>query len=104
MIRRPPRSTLFPYTTLFRSEHLRLERPRWRQKLEQIVPLLRGDLGVGPRPEIGERDVVDRDFDAFGGSPVLRVLIEPHVLRGDEKAPLEGLPGFLGGVDPDGGG
>src|SRR5688500_19865535 len=26
MIRRPPRSTLFPYTTLFRS-HLRLRRP-----------------------------------------------------------------------------
>src|SRR2546423_7668982 len=25
MIRRPPRSTLFPYTTLFRSRH-----PRWR--------------------------------------------------------------------------
>src|SRR3712207_8120241 len=24
MIRRPPRSTLFPYTTLFRSEHARL--------------------------------------------------------------------------------
>src|SRR3712207_7062003 len=24
MIRRPPRSTLFPYTTLFRSHHLRL--------------------------------------------------------------------------------
>src|SRR5256885_6091435 len=23
MIRRPPRSTLFPYTTLFRSDHLR---------------------------------------------------------------------------------
>src|SRR3712207_9019171 len=30
MIRRPPRSTLFPYTTLFRSDHLgcrRAERP-----------------------------------------------------------------------------
>src|SRR5688572_31930310 len=25
MIRRPPRSTLFPYTTLFRSPHLRIE-------------------------------------------------------------------------------
>src|SRR2546422_5886421 len=25
MIRRPPRSTLFPYTTLFRSDHLLLE-------------------------------------------------------------------------------
>src|SRR3712207_8939939 len=28
MIRRPPRSTLFPYTTLFRSQALRLERAR----------------------------------------------------------------------------
>src|SRR2546425_7459525 len=26
MIRRPPRSTLFPYTTLFRSDHLRQHR------------------------------------------------------------------------------
>src|SRR2546427_6690557 len=26
MIRRPPRSTLFPYTTLFRSRHLRRDR------------------------------------------------------------------------------
>src|SRR3712207_8952464 len=31
MIRRPPRSTLFPYTTLFRSvEHARHRRPRRR--------------------------------------------------------------------------
>src|SRR2546427_7051675 len=29
MIRRPPRSTLFPYTTLFRSQS-RMERLRWR--------------------------------------------------------------------------
>src|SRR5256885_5419995 len=28
MIRRPPRSTLFPYTTLFRSLHRRLVLPR----------------------------------------------------------------------------
>src|SRR3712207_7148518 len=27
MIRRPPRSTLFPYTTLFRSQHAEAERP-----------------------------------------------------------------------------
>src|SRR2546430_12610916 len=27
MIRRPPRSTLFPYTTLFRSDHLLEARP-----------------------------------------------------------------------------
>src|SRR2546426_7838806 len=33
MIRRPPRSTLFPYTTLFRSRHVRdrhVPRGRWR--------------------------------------------------------------------------
>src|SRR3712207_665665 len=37
MIRRPPRSTLFPYTTLFRSHHLRLPgplrpRPSWPER------------------------------------------------------------------------
>src|SRR5205809_7181211 len=31
MIRRPPRSTLFPYTTLFRSPCLQLRRRRWRK-------------------------------------------------------------------------
>src|SRR3989449_3792532 len=39
MIRRPPRSTLFPYTTLFRSERERQERAeaeaRARQRAEQ---------------------------------------------------------------------
>src|SRR3712207_7021765 len=36
MIRRPPRSTLFPYTTLFRSlRHLR--RPQWRDQLGALV-------------------------------------------------------------------
>src|SRR5258705_9746596 len=33
MIRRPPRSTLFPYTTLFRSEDL------WRMEGEQATEL-----------------------------------------------------------------
>src|SRR2546427_2510324 len=34
MIRRPPRSTLFPYTTLFRSESLWLvERNEWAQRV-----------------------------------------------------------------------
>src|SRR2546427_1951529 len=30
MIRRPPRSTLFPYTTLFRSARLLLKRVQWK--------------------------------------------------------------------------
>src|SRR2546425_2098918 len=39
MIRRPPRSTLFPYTTLFRSRH-------GRKTIEYIVPQLEEILGV----------------------------------------------------------
>src|SRR5256886_16776015 len=39
MIRRPPRSTLFPYTTLFRSPEARLE-----------VALELGQVEVGPPP------------------------------------------------------
>src|SRR3712207_8097788 len=35
MIRRPPRSTLFPYTTLFRSS---LTLPSFREELEKGVP------------------------------------------------------------------
>src|SRR3712207_7214797 len=38
MIRRPPRSTLFPYTTLFRSARVRMEGRRGR------VPLVRHRL------------------------------------------------------------
>src|SRR5256885_3164155 len=49
MIRRPPRSTLFPYTTLFRSVHADRD-PRGR-----VVPVGGGDAG-------GEvRDGVRRD-------------------------------------------
>src|SRR2546427_9442334 len=50
MIRRPPRSTLFPYTTLFRSrvEWARLERdPDRRQTLRHLV--LQCDRVAAPR-------------------------------------------------------
>src|SRR3712207_7988357 len=43
MIRRPPRSTLFPYTTLFRSRRLRDGRPGG------AVPLHGSLLGAGAR-------------------------------------------------------
>src|SRR3712207_7288960 len=43
MIRRPPRSTLFPYTTLFRSRPL-AERKQIELKLDEVEPAtLRGD-------------------------------------------------------------
>src|SRR5688572_32697725 len=48
MMRRPPRSTLFPYTTLFRSEQVM----RWRKYLEcsdglTIAFAKKGKLGMG---------------------------------------------------------
>src|SRR5438067_9176003 len=38
MLRRPPRSTLFPYTTLFRSEPRALRRAALRDVAFEIVP------------------------------------------------------------------
>src|SRR2546429_6715672 len=52
MIRRPPRSTLFPYTTLFRSLHEQREQPergsKPRRALQQPAGLRRGRAGPGP--------------------------------------------------------
>src|SRR5438552_12766566 len=50
MIRRPPRSTLFPYTTLFRSQLGELE----HRGLEAL-------LALGREPDSGEAEVPHRD-------------------------------------------
>src|SRR5256884_2199605 len=53
MIRRPPRSTLFPYTTLFRSEQVLQQLPavreRGRDQLDQRLGIVRGDVLAGER-------------------------------------------------------
>src|SRR2546430_14623991 len=59
MIRRPPRSTLFPYTTLFRSGHTRasVESPH-RSRIHVAVLGGGGDLGLEgglPDPLAGGR-------------------------------------------------
>src|SRR3712207_6856174 len=55
MIRRPPRSTLFPYTTLFRSE----AQPRRRDALEIVGQgEEREDLVDRPRNELVPREQV----------------------------------------------
>src|SRR2546427_5167511 len=66
MIRRPPRSTLFPYTTLFRSAQVALEaggRRRWRRP--------RPGRGPGPAPvrqEGGGRGRPDRKSTRLNSS------------------------------------
>src|SRR5256885_5226532 len=57
MIRRPPRSTLFPYTTLFRSPHpAALDRPQNRiQDFTRRLGLFRSTFARGAgRPERSE--------------------------------------------------
>src|SRR5258708_16641013 len=55
MIRRPPRSTLFPYTTLFRSLHPELDvfamdlQVRFDHPVVAIGALALEEKGVGPR-------------------------------------------------------
>src|SRR5260370_24979477 len=53
MIRRPPRSTLFPYTTLFRSEsppHKSIFRAEWRWNLGQSISKSAAEIRA-PRSE-----------------------------------------------------
>src|SRR3712207_8864897 len=70
MIRRPPRSTLFPYTTLFRS--LRLAVMAWGEWLRLLVAGLGADdpaevVGAVAGAVVGD-DPVDVG-DAVGGGP-----------------------------------
>src|SRR2546429_6238164 len=60
MIRRPPRSTLFPYTTLFRSRDTARERCLWKPSTGSrpflSVPLLRPDKRQSISPPSRSRD------------------------------------------------
>src|SRR2546427_11844484 len=62
MIRRPPRSTLFPYTTLFRSQG----------DAEVRAQAVRGDLPGRGREQVARRDahVVPRPGDLVGSGHV----------------------------------
>src|SRR2546427_3113099 len=64
MIRRPPRSTLFPYTTLFRSRGEKrnaAENGQFRQSLGAAKPAdgwldRRADIVSRPRPDVAKGD------------------------------------------------
>src|SRR2546427_6119218 len=61
MIRRPPRSTLFPYTTLFRSEKERLDLIEVPLVPRQIEPL--AQVREQPHQRAGKRHGVDLSGD-----------------------------------------
>src|SRR3712207_8221708 len=65
MIRRPPRSTLFPYTTLFRSNRDRVHHGAAAVEDGDLIPRLQPQLLAAPegapdRAPVGVRDVGDR--------------------------------------------
>src|SRR2546422_11292550 len=63
MIRRPPRSTLFPYTTLFRSlrerEHARDEFERAQVRVDELLRRRGGGL-EGARRQLGHAELAER--------------------------------------------
>src|SRR3712207_9141640 len=79
MIRRPPRSTLFPYTTLFRSIGIIEEGHRlalWDRTGAQALA-----------PEV----VCNDDKIRKGGRQALETLEEPETPRGASRAKLAGI-------------
>src|SRR3712207_8524187 len=92
MIRRPPRSTLFPYTTLFRSQRAPLLEPRVRVRVEvDDADLPRVHVARhGGRARVGDRVVAaeqDRKSTRLNSSHaqylVCRLLLEKKKTRLD---------------------
>jgi len=84
MIRRPPRSTLFPYTTLFRSDpgvgahpqgrpRPARARPRREPRQARLIPGQPNPTGPGTPLRAGARPCRSRD-DRENPSPSLRIL------------------------------
>src|SRR2546422_10555043 len=84
MIRRPPRSTLFPYTTLFRSHHAR--RALGPVLARGAVPVVPGFLGAAPD---GQVTTLGR-----GGSDLTATLLA-RVLGAREVSLWKDVPGLL---------
>src|SRR3989442_10929726 len=86
MIRRPPRSTLFPYTTLFRSFATPLINPP--DKLKEGLAVYRGALPAGTRG------------DAALAFPVHVTASRPPARRESETSLLHFLPEAGGRLPP----
>src|SRR3989475_5346685 len=91
MIRRPPRSTLFPYTTLFRSRaghviqaHVVTE--LHRRRLAAVLST-DADLELGPRSPAELDRQLDEFADAFLIEHLERVVLQDAVLHVERQEP-----------------
>src|SRR2546427_8082271 len=103
MIRRPPRSPLFPYTTLFRSNALVLDVKRgsgaFLPKLEQSLELARTMIALGEDrgcPTVALLTAMDRPLGRACGN-ALETEEAILALRGEGPADLMEVTYALGG-------
>src|ERR1044071_10104478 len=78
MIRRPPRSTLFPYTTLFRSHEVNMP----LKEFELLELLLRNAGRVLTRGQL-DRKSTTSELPVTSGYLVCRLLLEKKNSRGN---------------------
>src|SRR2546426_6883263 len=85
MIRRPPRSTLFPYTTLFRSVHAKEE----VERAERLDELDAGELLAEP---------ADHELTPLAelGDHAHHILFHALVAEGGRRGPLRRMVGARG--------
>src|SRR5256886_14722277 len=102
MIRRPPRSTLFPYTTLFRSTRIR-EVPDLQRRIAGVAPGQKVRLVVvrdGARQPvtvaIGEMPSEEPTLLAQAGAEGFGLQIEPLAPGAAERVNLPVSQGVLG--------
>src|SRR2546425_3902378 len=99
MIRRPPRSTLFPYTTLFRSKPARILLHRgqsrlWRQRFPARSRSRLGRRSPGPRATTFSRRRANRSEEHTSELQslaylVCRLLLEKKKKNASAKSPAE---------------
>src|SRR5258705_6439059 len=102
MIRRPPRSTLFPYTTLFRSRRDQRVEADAHEVVAGGADHLRTDLGAPPAVDAARRlaqdegvgvvadvVVVDAGEAVLGDAPVAGALVVLHLERRQRRAVLD---------------
>src|SRR5256885_10493049 len=93
MIRRPPRSTLFPYTTLFRSEYKNpVEFFRRTYLTESLKNML---VGAVRRLTSGNGDPVVQLQTNFGGGKTHSMLALYHLFSGIAPSELAGVDEVL---------
>src|SRR5258708_34263702 len=90
MIRRPPRSTLFPYTTLFRSVSKRRFAGYWEYMLDEAI------FTAPPIAEFGGAALIDADGRLVGiGSLLVGDALQEPRFPGNMFVPIDLLKPIL---------